>query len=124
MSATHSEDVRNAATDAATGRIGANGRVQLRTKGTLRAPGTAVATCACAATAFAPAVGGTAKANALEPDRNAIGNAQEVETATFETAAGAIKIHFTTRDALGKAIQLDEGDTIELIDWRYTALPE
>ncbi len=59
MAVTHSTAARNAATDAVTALIGANGRLVFRiSPSTVAAPGTAVATLNLSATAFPAAVTG------------------------------------------------------------------
>ena len=84
MAVTHSTAARNAATDAVTTLIGTSGNLVFRLSGTVSAPGTAVATLALSATAFAASSTGTATANSITADTNATGNASPVATATLK----------------------------------------
>lgn len=127
MAVTHSTAARNAATDAVTALIGANGRLVFRLSGTVGSPGTAVATLNLSATAFPAAVSGTATANAITSDTNAAGNASPVATATLQTNGGTVVIHCQVA-ASGQDINMTNGltvaagDTVSCSSLTYTAL--
>jgi len=127
MAVTHSTAARNAATDAVTALIGANGRLAFRLTGTVSAPGTVVALLPLSATAFSAAVSGTATANAITSDTNATGNASPVATATLQTNAGTVVIHCAVA-ASGSDINMTNGltvaagDTVSCSSLTYTAL--
>lgn len=127
MAVTHSTAARNAATDAVTALIGANGRLAFRLSGTVSAPGTVVALLPLSATAFAAAVSGTATANAITSDTNATGNASPVATATLQTNGGTVVIHCQVA-ASGQDINMTNGlvvaagDTVSCSSLTYTAL--
>ena len=127
MAVTHSTAARNAATDAVTGLIGANGRLAFRLSGTVSAPGTVVALLPLSATAFGAAVSGTATANAITSDTNATGNASPVATATLQTNGGTVVIHCAVA-ASGSDINMTNGltvaagDTVSCSSLTYTAL--
>lgn len=127
MAVTHTTAARNAATDAVTALIGANGRLVFRLSGTVGSPGTAVATLPLSATAFPAAVSGTATANAITSDTNAAGNASPVATATLQTNGGTVVIHCQVA-ASGSDINMTNGltvaagDTVSCSSMTYTAL--
>lgn len=127
MAVTHSTAARNAATDAVTALIGANGRLAFRLTGTVSAPGTVVALLPLSATAFGASSSGTATANAITSDTNATGNASPVATATLQTNAGAVVIHCAVA-ASGSDINMTNGltvaagDTVSCSSLTYTAL--
>lgn len=111
MSVTHSTAARNAATDAVTALIGASGKLKFRLTGSVGAPGTAVATLNLSATAFPAASSGTATANAISSDTNAAGNASPVATATLETSAGTVVVHFEVGASVTPTITGTSGDS-------------
>ncbi len=127
MAVTHSTAARNAATDAVTALIGANGRLAFRLTGTVSAPGTVVALLPLSATAFGASSSGTATANAITSDTNATGNASPVATATLQTNAGTVVIHCAVA-ASGSDINMTNGltvaagDTVSCSSLTYTAL--
>ena len=127
MAVTHSTAARNAATDAVTALIGANGRLAFRLTGTVSAPGTVVALLPLSATAFGASSSGTATANAITSDTNATGNASAVATATLQTNAGTVVIHCAVA-ASGSDINMTNGltvaagDTVSCSSLTYTAL--
>jgi hypothetical protein len=127
MAVTHSTAARNAATDAVTALIGANGRLAFRLTGTVSAPGTVVALLPLSATAFGASATGTATANAITSDTNATGNASPVATATLQTNAGTVVIHCAVA-ASGSDINMTNGltvaagDTVSCSSLTYTAL--
>jgi hypothetical protein len=127
MAVTHSTAARNAATDAVTALIGANGRLAFRLTGTVSAPGTVVALLPLSATAFGASATGTATANAITSDTNATGNASAVATATLQTNAGTVVIHCAVA-ASGSDINMTNGltvaagDTVSCSSLTYTAL--
>jgi hypothetical protein len=127
MAVTHSTAARNAATDAVTALIGANGRLAFRLTGTVSAPGTVVALLPLSATAFGASASGTATANAITSDTNATGNASPVATATLQTNAGTVVIHCAVA-ASGSDINMTNGltvaagDTVSCSSLTYTAL--
>ena len=127
MAVTHSTAARNAATDAVTALIGANGRLAFRLSGTVSAPGTVVALLPLSATAFAAAVTGTATANAITSDTNATGNASPVATATLQTNAGTVVIHCAVAASasdinMTNGLTVAAGDTVSCSSLTYTAL--
>ena len=127
MAVTHSTAARNAATDAVTALIGANGRLAFRLSGTVSAPGTVVALLPLSATAFAAAVSGTATANAITSDTNATGNASPVATATLQTNAGTVVIHCAVAASasdinMTNGLTVAAGDTVSCSSLTYTAL--
>ncbi len=127
MAVTHSTAARNAATDAVTALIGANGRLAFRLTGTVSAPGTVVALLPLSATAFGASATGTATANAITSDTNATGNASAVATATLQTNGGTVVIHCAVA-ASGSDINMTNGlvvaagDTVSCSSLTYTAL--
>jgi hypothetical protein len=127
VAVTHSTAARNAATDAVTALIGANGRLAFRLTGTVSAPGTVVALLPLSATAFGASATGTATANAITSDTNATGNASAVATATLQTNAGVVVIHCAVA-ASGSDINMTNGlvvaagDTVSCSSLTYTAL--
>jgi len=127
VAVTHSTAARNAATDAVTALIGANGRLAFRLTGTVSAPGTVVALLPLSATAFGASSSGTATANAITSDTNATGNASAVATATLQTNAGVVVIHCAVA-ASGSDINMTNGlvvaagDTVSCSSLTYTAL--
>jgi len=127
VAVTHSTAARNAATDAVTALIGANGRLAFRLTGTVSAPGTVVALLPLSATAFGASSSGTATANAITSDTNATGNASAVATATLQTNAGTVVIHCAVA-ASGSDINMTNGltvaagDTVSCSSLTYTAL--
>ena len=127
MAVTHSTAARNAATDAVTALIGANGRLAFRLTGTVSAPGTVVALLPLSATAFGASASGTATANAITSDTNATGNATGVSTATLQTNGGTVVIHCAVA-ASGSDINMTNGltvaagDTVSCSSLTYTAL--
>jgi len=127
MAVTHSTAARNAATDAVTALIGANGRLAFRLTGTVSAPGTVVALLPLSATAFGASATGTATANAITSDTNATGNASPVATATLQTNGGTVVIHCAVA-ASGSDINMTNGltvaagDTVSCSSLTYTAL--
>ena len=128
MAVTHSTAARNAATDAVTALIGANGRLVFRiSPSTVAAPGTAVATLNLSATAFPAAVSGTATANAISSDTNATGNASPVATATLQTNGGTVVIHCAVAASasdinMTNGLTVAAGDTVSCSSLTYTAL--
>ena len=72
MAVTHSTAARDVATNAVVALLGASPRLVFRTAGTVGTPGTAVATLVMATTPFATSSSGTANANGITPDTNAI----------------------------------------------------
>lgn len=127
MAVTHSTAARNAATDAVTALIGANGRLAFRLSGTVSAPGTVVALLPLSATAFAAAVSGTATANAITSDTNATGNASPVATATLQTNGGTVVIHCAVAASasdinMTNGLTVAAGDTVSCSSLTYTAL--
>lgn len=127
MAVTHSTAARNAATDAVTALIGANGRLVFRLSGTVGSPGTAVATLNLSATAFPAAVNGTATANAISSDTNATGNASAVATATLQTNGGTVVIHCAVAASasdinMTNGLVVAAGDTVSCSSLTYTAL--
>ena len=127
MAVTHSTAARNAATDAVTALIGANGRLAFRLSGTVSAPGTVVALLPLSATAFAAAASGTATANAITSDTNATGNASPVATATLQTNAGTVVIHCAVAASasdinMTNGLTVAAGDTVSCSSLTYTAL--
>jgi hypothetical protein len=127
MAVTHTTAARNAATDAVTALIGANGRLVFRLTGTVSAPGTAVATLNLSATAFPAAVSGTATANAITSDTNATGNASPVATATLQTNGGTVVIHCAVAASasdinMTNGLTVAAGDTVSCSSLTYTAL--
>jgi hypothetical protein len=127
LAVTHSTAARNAATDAVTALIGANGRLAFRLTGTVSAPGTVVALLPLSATAFGASATGTATANAITSDTNATGNASAVATATLQTNGGTVVIHCAVA-ASGSDINMTNGlvvaagDTVSCSSLTYTAL--
>lgn len=127
MAVTHSTAARNAATDAVTALIGASGNLKFRISGTIGSPGAAVATLPLSATAFGASSSGTATANAITSDTNATGNASPVATATLETSAGTIVIHFAVAASgsdmnMTNGLTVNAGDTVSCSSLTYTAL--
>lgn len=127
MAVTHTTAARNAATDAVTALIGANGRLVFRLSGTVGSPGTAVATLPLSATAFPAAVSGTATANAITSDTNAAGNASPVATATLQTNGGTVVIHCAVAASasdinMTNGLVVAAGDTVSCSSLTYTAL--
>jgi hypothetical protein len=128
MAVTHSTAARNAATDAVTALIGANGRLVFRiSPSTVAAPGTAVATLNLSATAFPAAVTGTATANAISSDTNAAGNASAVAFATLQTNGGTVVIHCQVAASasdinMTNGLTVAAGDTVSCSSLTYTAL--
>ncbi|AEJ01284.1 hypothetical protein Nit79A3_1452 [Nitrosomonas sp. Is79A3] len=107
---THSIAARNAATDAVTGQIGASGNLKFRLSGSLGSPGAVVATLPLSATAFGASSGGTATANAITPDTNAVGNASPVAAATLEKSDGTIVIHLTAGASVTTTVTGNPGE--------------
>ena len=128
MAVTHSTAARNAATDAVTALIGANGRLVFRiSPSTVAAPGTAVATLNLSATAFPAAVSGTATANAISSDTNAAGNASAVAFATLQTNGGTVVIQCSVAASasdinMTNGLTVAAGDTVSCSSLTYTAL--
>ena len=128
MAVTHSTAARNAATDAVTALIGANGRLVFRiSPSTVAAPGTAVATLNLSATAFPAAVTGTATANAISSDTNAAGNASPVAFATLQTNGGTVVIQCSVAASasdinMTNGLTVAAGDTVSCSSLTYTAL--
>jgi hypothetical protein len=128
MAVTHSTAARNAATDAVTALIGANGRLVFRiSPSTVAAPGTAVATLNLSATAFPAAVTGTATANAISSDTNAAGNASAVAFATLQTNGGTVVIQCQVAASasdinMTNGLTVAAGDTVSCSSLTYTAL--
>jgi len=127
MAVTHSTAARNAATDAVTALIGANGRLAFRLTGTVSAPGTVVALLPLSATAFGASATGTATANAITSDTNATGNASPVATATLQTNAGTVVIHCAVAASgsdinMSNGLTVAAGDTVSCSSLTYTAL--
>jgi len=125
---THSTTARSAATDAVTSLIGASGKLVFNpTGGSVAAPGTAIATLPFSATAFAPAVSGTATANAITSDTNAVGGT--VAFATFQTSASSAVVRCAVA-ASGSDINMSNGlvvaagDTVSCSALTYTALSQ
>lgn len=124
---THNDAAKNAATNAVTGQIGANGFLKFRTAGTIGAPGAVAAALPLSADAFADAVAGVAQANPITPDTDADGNAAEIATATLETAGGVIVIHCAVAAAgadinLTNGLVIAPGDTVSVSALSYQAL--
>ena len=127
MAVTHSTAARNAATDAVTALIGANGRLAFRLTGTVSAPGTVVALLPLSATAFGASATGTATANAISSDTNATGNASAVATATLQTNGGTVVIHCAVAASasdinMTNGLTVAAGDTVSCSSLTYTAL--
>ncbi len=127
MAVTHSTAARNAATDAVTALIGANGRLAFRLSGTVGSPGTVVATLNLSATAFGASATGTATANAISSDTNAAGNASAVATATLQTNGGTVVIHCAVAASasdinMTNGLVVAAGDTVSCSSLTYTAL--
>tara|TARA_R110000868_G_scaffold37524_1_gene132670 strand:+ start:535 stop:924 length:390 start_codon:yes stop_codon:yes gene_type:complete len=127
MAVTHSTAARNAATDAVTTLIGTSGNLVFRLSGTVSAPGTAVATLALSATAFAASSTGTATANSITADTNATGNASPVATATLQTSGGTVVIHCAVAASasdinMTNGLTVASGDTVSCSSLTYTAL--
>jgi hypothetical protein len=127
MAVTHTTAARNAATDAVTALIGANGRLAFRLSGTVGSPGTVVATLNLSATAFGAAASGTATANAISSDTNATGNASPVATATLQTNGGTVVIHCQVAASasdinMTNGLTVAAGDTVSCSSLTYTAL--
>ncbi len=125
---THSTDARSAATDAVLSLIGASGKLVFNpTGGSVASPGTAIATLPFSATAFAPAANGTATANAITSDTNAVGGT--VAFATFQTSGGAAKVRCAVA-ASGSDINMSNGlvvaagDAVSCSALTYTALSQ
>ena len=128
MAVTHSTAARNAATDAVTALIGANGRLAFRLTGTVSAPGNTVATLLLATpNAFGASASGTATAGTITSDTNATGNVSPVATATLQTSGGTVVIHCAVA-ASGSDINMTNGltvaagDTVSCSSLTYTAL--
>jgi hypothetical protein len=127
MAVTHTTAARNAATDAVTALIGANGRLAFRLSGTVGSPGTVVATLNLSATAFGASASGTATANAITSDTNATGNASPVATATLQTNGGTVVIHCAVAASasdinMTNGLTVAAGDTVSCSSLTYTAL--
>jgi len=127
MAITHSTAARNAATDTVTALIGASGNLVFRTSGTVGSPGAAVATLSLSATAFGASAGGTATANAIASDTNAVGNASPVATATLQTSGGTVVIHCAVAASssdinMTNGLTVNAGDTVSCSSLTYTAL--
>jgi hypothetical protein len=127
MAVTHSTAARNAATDAVTALIGANGRLAFRLSGTVGSPGTVVSTLNLSATAFGASATGTATANAISSDTNATGNASPVATATLQTNGGTVVIHCAVAASasdinMTNGLVVAAGDTVSCSSLTYTAL--
>ena len=128
VTVTHSTAARNAATDAVTALIGASGKLVFNpTGGSVAAPGTAIASLPFTADAFADAVTGTATANPITSDTNAVGGT--VAFATFQTSAGVAVVRCAVA-ATGSDINMSNGlvvaagDTVSCSSLTYTALSQ
>ena len=127
MAVTHSTAARNAATDAVLALIGVSGKLVFRLAGSVTAPGAAAATLSLSATAFAASSVGTAVANAITQDSNAVGNAAQVATATLQTSGGTIVLQCSVA-ASGSDINMSNGlfvapgDQVACSSLTYTAL--
>jgi hypothetical protein len=91
------------------------------------APGTAAATLPLSATAFNAAIAGTATANAITSDTNAIGNASAVAFATLQTSSGTAVIHCAVALSgadinMTSGLIINAGDTVSCSTMTYTAL--
>ncbi len=95
MAVTHSTAARNAATDAVTALIGANGRLAFRLSGTVGSPGTVVATLSLSATAFPAAVSGTATANAITSYHSTTGAESSLSASIAVTPTAGQRIQVT-----------------------------
>lgn len=127
MAVTHSTAARNAATDAVTALIGANGNLVFRLAGSIAAPGAAVATLPLSADAFGDAANGTATANTITSDSNAAGNASAVGAASLQTSGGTLVIHCGVAASgsdidMTNGLVVDAGDTVSCSSLTYTAL--
>ena len=127
MAVTHSTAARNAATDAVTALIGADGNLCFRTTGTVGSPGTVVATLPLSTDAFADSDTGTATANTITSDTNATGNASAVATATLQTSGGTVVIHCAVAASasdinMSGGLTVAAGDTVSCSSLTYTAL--
>lgn len=127
MAVTHSTTARNSATDAVTALIGASGNLKFRLSGTIGSPGTVVATCPLSATAFGASASGTATANAITSDTNAVGNASAVANASLETSGGTLHIHCAVAASssdinMTNGLTVASGDTVSVSSLTYTAL--
>jgi hypothetical protein len=126
LSVTHSTAARNAATDAVTALIGVSGRLKFHITGsTVAAPTTAVANLALSATAFGASASGTATANAIASDTNAVGGT--VAFASLQTSGGVAVIHCAVAASgsdidMTNGLAVTAGDTIACSGLTYTAL--
>jgi hypothetical protein len=129
MALTHSTAARDAATNAVTNLLSTAGsKLVFRVGGTLAAPGTAAATLTFATPAFGASSNGTATANAIASDTNAVGNASPVSKASLQTSGGTIHIYCdvaaTGSDInLSNGLTINPGDTVSCSAMTYTALP-
>jgi hypothetical protein len=124
----HSAQARNACTEAVLALIGAGGFLKFRLSGTISSPGAVVASLPLSDPAFGAASGGTATANAMTPDSNAIGNAAPVAAASFETAGGVLVIHCAVGAEgadiiMTNGLVVAPGDSIVAGELTYAALP-
>lgn len=115
MTTTVSTEAHNAATNAVTALIGADGNLKLRLTGTISSPGTAAATLPLSTDAFGDASNGIATANAITSDTNATGNATAIAAATLEKSDGTAVIHFEVA-ASGADADITNGTTINAGD--------
>ena len=127
MAVTHSVAARNACTDAVTALLGASPKLVFRLSGNVSSPGTAVATLTFSSTPFGAASNGTATANAVASDTNAVGNASPVANATLETSAGTVVIHCAVAASgsdinLSNGLTVNAGDTVSVTSLVYSAL--
>jgi hypothetical protein len=123
MAVTHSTAAKNAATDAVTSLIGASGFLTFR----LTSGGTVAATLALSATAFSAASSGTATANPISGDTNAVGNASPVAYAALQTSGGTIVINCQVGSSgsdinMTNGVTVAPGDTVTCSSLTYAAL--
>jgi len=128
MAVTHSVAARNAATQAVIDLIGASGNLVFRiSPSTVTIPGTAVATLPLSITAFNPPSSGTAYANGITTDTNAVGNASAVAFATLQTSGGTVVIQCAVGTSgsdinMTGSLTVAAGDTVSCSSLTYTAL--
>lgn len=130
MSTTHPVAVRDTVCDLIVDSldVGGPGKLVYRLSGTAAAPGTAVATLTFSATAFGASSSGVATAAAITSDTNATGNASPVANATFQTAAGTVKVHCAVAASgsdinMSGGLTVGAGDTIACSALTYAAMP-
>ena len=127
---THSAGALQAATNAVTALIGANGKLVFNpTGGSVAAPGTAIATLLFTTpTAFGSAtVSGIATARAIQPDSGAVGGT--VAFATFQTSASSAIVRCAVAASasdinMSNGLVVAAGDTVTCTALTYQAVSQ